>query len=344
MKRLLTICLTLVMLLSLAACGGGDPTSSAPAGDTFVAPEGYASVILVTINPQFKLYLDADGAVLAVEPVNEDAKSIVAPVNTHTGSLKTVMEELVTAVKDGGFVKEEAKAAVTITVAEVAEDAAAPDVKAVLQQVKEATDTAFEALEIEADITTATAAPAPENVTTIADTTVLTTTTTTAATTTTTTKKPTTTTTTKKPTTTTTKAPSYTAVTEKNGSWEAMYRHGESLYSAGLTLFGAEEERGIGLGIGDPLSSLPEEVREDMKPDCYLYEGEYFYFGRGDGDGLSAIAENGTTVTLTDFYGHTLTLTRTGETTLKVTSAVASFGPLSDIPAGLTFTFNTPEA
>lgn len=341
MKRLLTICLTLVMLLSLAACGGGDPTSSAPAGDTFVAPEGYTSVILVTINPQFKLYLDADGAVLAVEPVNEDAKSIVAPVNTHTGSLKTVMEELVTAVKDGGFVKEEAKATVTITVAERADTVAVADVNAALQQVEQAADAAFEALEIEVE---SIVAPAVENVTTIADTTKMpaTTTTTAATTTTTTTKKPTTTTTTKKPTTTTTtKAPSYTAVTEKNGSWEAMYRHGENLYSAGLTLFGAEEERGIGLGIGDPLSSLPEEVREDMKPDCYLYEGEYFYFGRGDGDGLSAIAENGTTVTLTDFYGHTLTLTRTGETTLKVTSAVASFGPLSNIPAGLTFTFTT---
>ncbi len=342
MKRLLTICLTLVMLLSLAACGGGDPTSSAPAGDTFVAPEGYASVILVTINPQFKLYLDADGAVLAVEPINEDAKSIVAPVNTHQGNLETVMKDLVTAVNDGGFVKEEAT--VTIEVAEAIETVDTTALLTVLDEAKAAAETEFKALEVTVTVDTHLDMEDLGR-TTIADTTVLTTTTTTAATTTTTTKKPTTTTTTtKKPTTTTTKAPSYTAVTEKNGSWEAMYRHGESLYSAGLTLFGAEEERGIGLGIGDPLSSLPEEVREEMKPDCYLYEGEYFYFGRGDGDGLSAIAENGTTVTLTDFYGHTLTLTRTGETTLKVTSAVASFGPLSDIPAGLTFTYTTPEA
>ncbi len=335
MKKLASLFLALAMLLSLAACGASDDTSTPSAvEDTFTPPADYASVILVTINPQFKLYLDTAGSVLAVEPVNDDAKSIVAPVNTHAGDLDTVMKELVTAVNDGGFVKDQ-KATVTIQVAEVAEDAAVPDTKVLLQQVETATDTAFEALKIEADITTATMAPP---LTTTTDGT--TTTTEGTTTTTTTTAKPTTTTTTKKPTTTTTKKPTtttkaLTAIAQKAGSWSALYPVGECLYSAGLVLVG---EKNVGCGIGDPLSGFSPEEQELMKPDCTLYKGEYYYFGRGDGDEIAAVKESGNTVTLTDSSGNKLVLTRTGEDTLKVTSGTV-FGPLESIPAGLVFTF-----
>jgi hypothetical protein len=97
MKKVLALALALLLTAALCACGGeGDDTAAttttttgsttaattttAAAADDFVAPQNYASVITITINPQFRLYLDATGAVLAVEPVNADAKSVAEKV------------------------------------------------------------------------------------------------------------------------------------------------------------------------------------------------------------------------------------------------------------------------
>lgn len=83
MKRIrlicLALCLALILAASSAACGKKtDPsgTESGSAEESFEKPEQYASVLIITINPQFKLYLDENGKVLALEAMNEDAESM----------------------------------------------------------------------------------------------------------------------------------------------------------------------------------------------------------------------------------------------------------------------------
>ena len=80
MKKFISLILVLVLVFTLSACNSkntaSDTDTSTPiSSETFVKPENYASVLLVSINPQFKLYLDENNNVLAVEPINEDAKS-----------------------------------------------------------------------------------------------------------------------------------------------------------------------------------------------------------------------------------------------------------------------------
>ena len=110
MKKLLSLILALALVFTFAACGnkGGDESTPSSTDAEFVKPENYASVLLVTINPQFRLYLDVNGNVLAVEPANDDAKSIASDIKTQTGNIEKVIENIVTATKNGGFVKADA--------------------------------------------------------------------------------------------------------------------------------------------------------------------------------------------------------------------------------------------
>lgn len=128
MKKLLSLVLALCLILSLAACGkDGADSSSKPNSSAdqtaFTAPKNYATVLLVTINPQFKLYLDAEGKVLAVEAVNDDAKSIKDSISFENESYESVVEKIVIAAKDNGFVNESVD--VKITIVEVKEEVAA---------------------------------------------------------------------------------------------------------------------------------------------------------------------------------------------------------------------------
>lgn len=122
MKKILAILLVLIMLLAVTACkkevndsdapsssvpASSEPVSSEPEAE-FTKPEGYVTVLLVTINPQFKLYLDAESKVLAAEPVNDDAKSFAKDISLEDASLETVIKEIITVSNEKGFVKEDA--------------------------------------------------------------------------------------------------------------------------------------------------------------------------------------------------------------------------------------------
>lgn len=357
MKKVWACLLAAVLLLTLLAACSNDVTKSdaAPQVTTtttatqaaFEKPEGYVSVVLVTINPQFKLYLDADGDVLAVEAVNADAKQVAEKMTVKTGAIATVVDSLITVANNDGFVKQ--NVTVNIEVAEIRSETV--NTATVLETLKNTVESEMQELDVQADIKTSVAenalvaTTAPEIVTTEAPTTKTEKTTvkttavkTTAKTTTVKTTVKTTVATTTKATTT---APNYTAVTLKNGYWEAKYLEKGTLQIVSLTLV---EELSAGLGLGDPLSSLPEEVREDMKPDCNVFQGEYYYVGRGDGDGLESVAENAIAVTVKDLNGNTLTLTRISETELQVVAAVPAFAVFESVPKGLVFTYHTPEA
>ena len=115
MKKLLAVVLALALVFSFAAC---NKDKGGQTGD-FEKPENYASVILVSINPQFRLYLDVAGEVLAVEPVNDDAKSIAKNVTVQKGSIDKVVGGLMTAVSEGGFIKEAETVTVDFEITEI---------------------------------------------------------------------------------------------------------------------------------------------------------------------------------------------------------------------------------
>lgn len=111
MKKLLSILSAVLIVLSFAACGKADNASSEPDNNVttaFVKPANYATVLLVTINPQFRLYLDADGNVLAIEPVNKDAEDIQKNITFEHEGYEKVIESIITTANENGFIKEDA--------------------------------------------------------------------------------------------------------------------------------------------------------------------------------------------------------------------------------------------
>lgn len=120
MRKIISVILAIALVFTLSACGknntSSDTDSSTPTeSEAFTAPENYASVLLITINPQFKLYLDENNNVLAVEPVNDDAKTFSDEIDFENKSLETVVETLVEKANEKGFVKENATVNFEIT-------------------------------------------------------------------------------------------------------------------------------------------------------------------------------------------------------------------------------------
>lgn len=159
MKKLL--CLLLAIML-LATCFAGckknpdDISSLSSVSDSdvtkeeFKKPENYASVILVTINPQFRLYLDANGTVLAVEPVNKDAKSIESKISFKNQKVDKVVSNLIVAANDSGFVKEDATIDIKVTEL-VDEKVVATEI---LEDIKVSANNKLTELEIKVEVTT----------------------------------------------------------------------------------------------------------------------------------------------------------------------------------------------
>ena len=117
MKKLVALLLALFLCLSLCACGksGNEGESSQAGSAAFVKPENYASVLLVTINPQIRLYLDKDSNVLAVEPVNDDAKAVVQKLDIKNKKIEDAVKSIVSVSNEKGFVKENADVKFEIT-------------------------------------------------------------------------------------------------------------------------------------------------------------------------------------------------------------------------------------
>ncbi|MBQ4102788.1 MAG: hypothetical protein IJC85_07915 [Oscillospiraceae bacterium] len=128
MKKMLAFLLAISLCLSFAACSGDD--------NHFVKPTNYATVLVVTINPQFKLYLDNNGVVLATEPVNEDAKAIMSEINLENKSLESVIKEILVTANENGFVK--TNATVDFEIAETVDTTV--DTAAILTKAKDASE------------------------------------------------------------------------------------------------------------------------------------------------------------------------------------------------------------
>ena len=160
MKKVLCVLLAAMLFITCFAGCKKNPTddfSSATSQpeitvqDEFVKPESYASVVVVTINPQFRLYLDASGVVLAVEPINADAKSIESKISFTNQKVEEVVNNLIIVANDGGFVKTDAKIDIKIT--EVID--ATVDTTEILNKITTSTNNKLIELEIKAEVTTA---------------------------------------------------------------------------------------------------------------------------------------------------------------------------------------------
>lgn len=156
MKKIMCAVLTLCLTLSLAACAKDtkDPKTASTADtskdqssaatvstESFVKPYDYASMLIITLDPQFKLYMDENEKVLALEAVNDDAKSIKNSIEFEDQKLSAVVKNIVTVSQKNGFLKKDTK--VTL---EVPEAKATDEVKTdLLSKAKQAvSDTAKE--------------------------------------------------------------------------------------------------------------------------------------------------------------------------------------------------------
>lgn len=157
MKKILSLIFCVVLSFSaLAGCapkkvtGQSSQITSDESAD-FTKPESFASVVLVTINPQFRLYLDTEGVVLAVEPVNDDAKTIENKVEFKNKKVEAVVQNLVTVANDSGFIKENATIDVKISSNNNQEDS---KLRTVLTAVKASVTAKLTELKIKAEVTT----------------------------------------------------------------------------------------------------------------------------------------------------------------------------------------------
>ena len=379
MKKIFALLMAVLLLFTLAACKSNEKPStdnSTSTTDTvaFTAPENYATVLLVTINPEFKLYLDEKGSVLAVEPVNSDAKSIASDIENIKGDLETVIHDIVSAADKGGFVKENATVNFQVTV--VKDDTINTD--DILNTVKETANKAFADSEKTIEVNVSVAEDVlKELVSSNEETssTNITTSTEPQGTASQTHKHSYSAATCTEPkkcscgategkalghkysngtcTVCGAKDPnfvSYTSVKNKTGSWNLKFLVGKTLYNINLTLYSSAE---YGIGAGYDICDLVDDLPEDMKADILknyqdsliTYEDKQYYAGRGSGENLASLEEDGTTVTLTDTDGAKLVLIRTAENTMTVQSFDNSFAFLDyldegvKIPVGAVFTF-----
>ncbi|MBR2936928.1 MAG: hypothetical protein IKB80_00310 [Oscillospiraceae bacterium] len=187
MKKVLSIILLLIMLFSLIACGNKTPEISESNTETsqnttlnettegeiaeFVPPENYATVLLVTINPQIRLYLDADGNVLAVEAVNKDAKKIMEQLSVEEVHYTEAMEQIVSKANESDFIK-----STTVVHIEISETKDNPvDKNEVLNEISEVVNQVAPELKLQVKVkvkehqpseeTTATISPSTEETT-----------------------------------------------------------------------------------------------------------------------------------------------------------------------------------
>ena len=150
MKTLVVRLSVIALVLALVLCGCGTKTEtpktegpeaagetsastqptepSKPAATqpeaTFIKPENYASVVQVTINPTVNLYLDAEEIILAVEYVNEDAKSCYEKVENQLvgAKLNDGVNTVLDTAKADGYLQADGKVTIDVVEAKEAED------------------------------------------------------------------------------------------------------------------------------------------------------------------------------------------------------------------------------
>ncbi len=124
----------------------------------------------------------------------------------------------------------------------------------------------------------------------------------------------TTTTTIESTTTTTTTAKVYAKAATK--SWQLLKKETHELEMWTLDLPGLS----IGYMAGHYDEAMPEEYIRENPDDFYLYQGQYYMWGRGDGCPVESVIEEGNAVTIVAEGNAKLVLKRTSEKKMIVVS------------------------
>lgn len=264
MKKFFAVFLALLLALSLVACGntgedaGADATTTSTSASTttttgasFVKPTDYAAVLQLSINPQFRLYLNAAGTVLAVEYANADAASLQADIAVANTGYEAAIATIVTVANDNDFVQ--TNAVIRVELLEKKDGAADDLLTKAEQSITNLSVTLNLTVTVETEDKTAS----------------------TTSTTTTTTKATTTTTTTAKPTTTTT-----TAAANKNPQTDLEFDleyignfiDNESVLDASALLFESVEG-----GFCVVTSRMFEAEQSDPAQTPFEYYGKQWY-------------------------------------------------------------------
>ncbi len=153
MKKYLALLMAVFLTFSLAACKKNQENFSSGSAttivenDDFKTPDNYAVVLLASINPQIKLYLDDNGIVLAVEAVNDDAKQIIDSIIYKDTDYQTVIKMFVSVANSNGYIKDDAK--IDFEIIEVKNQDI--DTNAILRNASTAAATAADELKITLD-------------------------------------------------------------------------------------------------------------------------------------------------------------------------------------------------
>ncbi len=364
MKRIIAVFLMIVLIFTFVACDSKNDAESNT--ETFEKPQSYATVLLITINPQFKVYLDDQDNVLAVEPVNADAKTVVKDTKFE-GKLTNVIDTIVKKTNEAGFVKEDA----TLVLEIVETSKEITEAESILTTAKDTAGQAFKEANVTVQINTSISQNATSNPSSQESSSDNTSSNNESS-------EPSHTHSFAAATCTAPKTCScgvtegsalghsfkdgkctvcgvadpdhkLTDIAKKNGDWKAEYVYNEKYYSLRITLSG--DNISAGIGIGDPLSKMEQEIQDDIrankneegyKESYIVFEGKEYWSGRGSFTPVLPPVVSGNTITITssDESAAQIVLTRTGENTLTVKSCTQTFKDmLDDIPAGTKLTF-----
>lgn len=124
MKKLAAFLLATLLVFSLFSCGKKensnipDVSSQTAVTEGFKAPDSYAAIIKIKINPEFNLYIDVNGKVLALEAVNSDAQSIMDDITYEGQGFEAAIKSIIAAANKGGFAKDKANVSFELTEAQ----------------------------------------------------------------------------------------------------------------------------------------------------------------------------------------------------------------------------------
>ncbi|MBR5544835.1 MAG: hypothetical protein IKU66_05115 [Clostridia bacterium] len=106
MKKVFALLLVMVLLLGMVGCDNNGLNGE---NSTFVVPKKAVTTVRVVINPAFNLYLDTKDNVVAIEPLNEDAKAIEAKLDITDKHFTGAVLTIVKVSKENGFINDESK-------------------------------------------------------------------------------------------------------------------------------------------------------------------------------------------------------------------------------------------
>lgn len=118
-KGIHLLSILLIFALLLGGCGKTTESGNNNSSETTV-PENYAYTMLVTINPKIKLYMDENDKILAVEYLNDDAKTVFADSQLIGIVVDDGLAKIVETSIDKGYLKDGKD--VTVTLDEVRDD------------------------------------------------------------------------------------------------------------------------------------------------------------------------------------------------------------------------------